>query len=147
MQGFNLSGAPGLGPEPVAEWKTQRDRRDQRELQREQTRKLKIEWADKLWLAQNHPVPDSVLAWLSENRSEASKIGVSRWNLETLPALVNRQHQLRTTEEFTRILDRCDVSTSVSGFPQNPQIPQNQAKMRAPRKDRGKARKRPSTTT
>lgn len=126
----------------MAEWQTQRDRRDQRELQREQIRRLKIEWTDKLWLAQNHPVDDSVLAWLSEHRSEASKLGASRWNLETLPDLVARQTQLRTAEAFERILDRCKVSTV------SPVSTESQQKSaRKPRRDSGKARKHPTQTT
>ena len=57
------------------EWTTQRQRKENREAEREAARRLKIEWADKLWLAQNHPVDDAVLAWLAEHRAEASKIG------------------------------------------------------------------------
>lgn len=121
----------------MADWQTQREVRDKRQQARDELRRLKIEWADKFWLAQNHPVGDSVLAWLAENRSEASKIGASRWNLETLPALITRQHQLRTAEEFQRILDRCAVST----------VSTESTKTRAPRRDRGKARKRPKQTT
>jgi hypothetical protein len=121
----------------MAEWQTPRDVRDRRQQQRDELRRLRIEWADKYWLALNHPVSDSVLAWLAENRAEASKIGSSRWHLETLPALINRQHQLRTAEEFQRILDRCAVSTDSTESPIT----------RAPRKDRGKARRRPSQTT
>lgn len=128
----------------MAEWQTQRDVRDKRQQARDDLRRLKIEFADKLWLAQNHPVADSVLVWLSENRAEASKIGASRWNLETLPSLINQQHKLRTAAEFTRILDQCRISE----IPQNPQFPQNQQKSaRKPRRDAGKARKRPKQTT
>ena len=122
----------------MADWTTQRDARDKRQQQRDDLRRLRIEWADKLWLAENHPVSDSVLAWLAENRAEASKIGASRWNLETLPALINRQHQLRTAEEFMQVLDRCKVSTVSTVSPES-------AKKRAHRRDRGKARKRTST--
>lgn len=127
----------------MAEWQTQRDRRDQRELQREQIRRLKIEWQDKLWLAQNHPVDDSVLAWLSENRAEASKLGASRWNLETLPDLVARQTQLRTAAEFERILDRCKISTvsTVSTESEKKRADSAQSS-RQIRCDAGKARKR-----
>lgn len=121
----------------MADWQTQRDRRDQREQQRDELRRLRIEWADKYWLAQNHPVADSVLAWLAENRAEASKIGSSRWHLETLPALINRQHQLRTAEEFQRIIDRCAVST-VSTVSTESQLKSAQ------RRDHGNARKRTS---
>lgn len=123
----------------MAEWQTQRDVRDRRQQARDDLRRLRIEWADKLWLAENHPVDDAVLAWLSENRAEASKIGASRWNLETLPGLINRQHQLRTAAEFARILDQCQVTTEALS---SPQIKQK----RAPRSDRGKARKRSTTT-
>jgi len=128
----------------MAEWQTQREVRDRRQQQRDEARRLKIEWADKYWLCMNHPVADSVLAWLAENRAEASKIGASRWNLETLPALINRQHQLRTAEEFQRILDRCAISTDST-------VSTESLKLRAPskrqaRRDRGKARKRPTQT-
>lgn len=121
----------------MTDWQTQRDARDRRQQQRDELRRLRIEWTDKFWLAQNHPVADSVLAWLAENRAEASKIGSSRWHLETLPALINRQHQLRTAEDFQRVLDRCAISTDST----------ESQKVRAPRKDRGKARKRPKQTT
>jgi len=129
----------------MAEWQTQREVRDKRQQARDDLRRLRIEWADKYWLAQNHPVADSVLAWLAENRSEASKIGASRWNLETLPALINRQHQLRTADEFQRILDRCAISTDSTVSPES-------LEMRAPskrqrRRDAGKARKRSNATT
>lgn len=133
----------------MAEWTTQRDARDRRQQQRDDARRLKIEWADKYWLAQNHPVSDSVLAWLAENRGEASKIGASRWNLETLPALINRQHQLRTAEEFTRILDRCKVSTVSTVSPESLETRADSVRgtSRTPRRDRGKARKRPRVDT
>lgn len=133
----------------MADWTTQRDARDKRQQQRDDLRRLRIEWADKLWLAENHPVADSVLAWLSEHRAEASKIGASRWNLETLPQLVNRQHQLRTAEEFQRILDRCRVSTvstvSTESLEMRADSVRGASRARAHRRDRGKARKRPST--
>lgn len=133
----------------MAEWQTQRDRRDHRELQREQKRRLQIEWADKLWLAQNHPCDDSVLAWLSENRAEASKVGSSRWNLETLPELHKRQQQLRQAAAFEEVLARASVSQqtltaeqvlAAGGFPQNPQNQPVETRKR--RADAGKARKR-----
>ena len=92
------------------EWMTQRERKQTRDAIREEARRLKIEWADKLWLAQNHPVDDAVLAWLSEHRAEASKIGSSRWNLETLPALVTRQAELRRAAAFEEVLQRASVS-------------------------------------
>ena len=86
------------------EWATQRERRQSREDVRAAERRLRIEWADKLWLAQHHPCDDSVLAWLSENRAEASKIGASRWHLETLPALTEAQAKLRQAAEFERLI-------------------------------------------
>jgi hypothetical protein len=92
------------------EWNTNRERKqlaaDQREQEREAKRRLQIEWADKLWLAQNHPCDDSVLSWLSENRAEASKVGSSRWNLETLPDLHKSQQRLRQAAAFQEVLDR-----------------------------------------
>jgi len=131
------------------EWATQRERKRSREQEREVKRRLTIEWADKLWLAQNHPCGDEVLAWLSENRAEASKIGSSRWHLETLPDLHQRQQQLRQAAAFQEVLDRAKVSTqtltvdqvlAAAGSPQIPQIePVETAKRRA-RSDKGKAR-------
>ena len=131
------------------EWATQRERKRSREEAREAKRRLQIEWADKLWLAQNHPCGDEVLAWLSENRAEASKIGSSRWHLETLPDLHQRQQQLRQAAAFQEVLDRAKVSTqtltvdqvlAAAGSPQIPQIePVETAKRRA-RSDKGKAR-------
>ena len=112
------------------EWVTQRQRKESREQIREAARRLKIEWQDKLWLAQNHPCDDSILAWLSENRGEASNIGSSRWNLEVLPNLHKRQEQLRQAAAFEEVLQRAKVSTqtvtveqvlAAGGFPQNPQ--------------------------
>lgn len=136
-------------------WATARERKRTREQEREEKRRLQIEWADKLWLAQNHPVDDAILAWLSEHRAEASKIGASRWNLETLPGLHDRQRQLRQAAAFQAVLDRASIShqtltaeavLAAGGFPQNPQNPQNQpvesTKRRAQRRDAGKARKR-----
>jgi hypothetical protein len=136
------------------EWATQRERKRSREAEREAARRLKIEWADKLWLAQNHPCGDEVLAWLSENRAEASKIGSSRWHLETLPDLHQRQQQLRQVAAFQEVLDRAKVShqtltveavLAAGGFPQNPQDQlvktENAAQpvKRSRRKDAGKA--------
>jgi len=119
------------------EWVTQRQRKESREQIREAARRLKIEWADKHWLAMNHPCDDSILAWLSENRAEASSIGASRWNLEILPNLHKRQEQLRQAAAFEEVLQRAKVSTQTltveqvlsearsaddaGGFPQNPQ--------------------------
>jgi hypothetical protein len=96
------------------EWTTQRERKqlasDARELIRAQKRQLQIAWQDSFWLASHHPCGDSVLAWLSENRQEASKIGANRWNLETLPDLVAKQSQLRKAEQFQAVLDRASIS-------------------------------------
>ena len=96
------------------EWTTQRERKqnaaDARELIRAQKRQLAIQWQDSFWLASNHPCADSVLAWLSENRQEASKIGANRWNLETLPDLVAKQSHLRKAEAFQAVLDRASIS-------------------------------------
>lgn len=112
------------------EWVTQRQRKESREEAREAKRRLLIEFVDKLWLASNHPCDDSVLAWLSENRAEASKIGSSRWHLETLPELHKRQQQLRQAAAFEEVLARASVSQqtltaeavlAAGGFPQNPQ--------------------------
>lgn len=137
------------------EWTTQRQRKQTRDDVREAKRRLLIEWADKYWLAQNHPVSDSVLAWLAENRAEASKVGASRWHLETLPALVAAQERLRMAERFEAVLERARVShqtlTVQDVLGDSPQIPQNQPAEtgnaapsgRRPRRDAGKARKRP----
>jgi len=137
------------------EWVTQRERKRSREEAREAKRRLQIEWADKLWLAQHHPCGDEVLAWLSENRAEASKVGSSRWHLETLPDLHQRQQQLRQAVAFQEVLDRAKVSTqtltveevlAAGGFPQNPQV-QPVEKQKAPRTNKGKrqaSRKRSS---
>jgi len=144
------------------EWVTQKERRQSRDAERAALQRLRIEWADKLWLAQNHPCADSVLAWLSEHRAEASKIGASRWNLETLPALVKRQGQLRKAAKFAEVLQRASVSSKTLTVDKvlsearsaddgdSPQIPQNQpvetdngaapALQRPKRRDAGKAR-------
>ena len=140
------------------EWVTQRQRKESREEAREAKRRLKIEWADKLWCATNHPCDDSVLAWLSENRAEASNVGSSRWNLETLPNLHKRQQQLRQAAAFEEVLARAKVSQqtltaeavlAAGGFPQIPQDqaadPVENAKRRARRKDAGK--RQPSRKT
>ena len=140
-------------------WVTQRERRQNREDAREAKRRLVIEWQDKLWLAQNHPCADSVLAWLSEHRGEASKIGASRWHLETLPALVATQDRLRKAERFEAVLERARVShqtlTVQDVLGDSPQSPQNQPveignaapSARRPRRHAGKARKRPKQTS
>lgn len=130
-------------------WQTQRERRQTRDDIREAKRRLVIEWQDKFWLASNHPVDDSVLAWLAENRPEASKIGSSRWHLETLPDLTERQRQLRQAEAFAAVLERAatsrqtvtvqDVLSQAGAFPQPD--PVENKKRRARRKDAGFARK------
>ena len=108
---------------------SQKEQRRTREEQREAARRLKIAFADQLWLAQNHPCDDSILAWLCENRAEASKIGANRWNLEILPQLIKRQEELRNPSEFQLILDRLATNETLA-FPQNPQIPQDPPKKR-----------------
>lgn len=143
------------------EWATRARAKESREAARAADRRLKIEWADKLWLAQNHPCDDSILAWLSEHRADASKIGASRWNLETLPGLHDRQRQLRQQAAFEAVLERASISRQTltvdqvlsearraddGGFSQIPQPdPVENKKRRATRKDAGKARKRTST--
>lgn len=139
------------------EWVTQRQRKESREQIREAARRLKIEWADKLWMAQNHPCDDSVLAWLSENRAEASNVGSSRWNLETLPNLHKRQQQLRQAAAFEEVLQRAKVSQqtltaeavlAAGGFPQNPQVEVvENKKRRAHAGKRQPSRKQTTTTT
>lgn len=128
-----------------------KERKQNRDAEREAARRLKIEWADKLWLAQNHPVDDAVLAWLAENRAEASKVGSSRWNLEMLPQLHERQQQLRQAAAFQEVLDRAKVShqtltteavLAAGGFPQIPQVqPVENKKRRANAGTRQPARK------
>jgi hypothetical protein len=141
------------------EWVTQKERRqlatDAREQARAAKRQLTIEWADKYWLCTNHPADDSVLAWLSEHRSEASKIGASRWNLETLPMLVDKQSQLRKAAAFQEVLDRAKVShqtltveavLEAGTFPQADSVENSNAahkQQRPKRQDAGIARKRP----
>ena len=140
------------------EWTTQRERKqlasDARELIRAQKRQLQIAWQDSYWLASNHVCSDSVLAWLSENRQEASKIGANRWNLETLPDLVAKQAQLRKAEAFQAVLDRASVShqtltaeavLKAGGFPQAETVENVKAAQLTPkpqRRDAGIARKR-----
>jgi hypothetical protein len=140
------------------EWVTQKERKqlasDARELIRAQKRQLQIAWQDSYWLAQNHPCGDSVLAWLTENRQEASKIGANRWNLETLPDLVAKQAQLRKAEQFQAVLDRASVShqtltaeavLQAGGFPQAETVENAKVAQLSPnpqRKDAGIARKR-----
>ena len=124
-----------------------KERKLNRDAEREAARRLKIEWADKLWLAQNHPCSDEILAWLAEHRAEASKIGSSRWNLETLPELHAKQQQLRQAAAFQEVLDRAKVShqtltaeavLAAGGFPQIPQDkPVEKQKTRRTRSDKG----------
>ena len=136
------------------EWATQRECKRSREAEREAKRRLQIEWADKLWLASHHPCDDSVLAWLSENRGEASKVGSSRWNLDTLPNLHKRQQQLRQAAAFEDVLSRASVSQqtltaeavlTAGGFPQNPQV-QPVEKRKTPRANKGKRQPSRKTT-
>jgi len=140
------------------QWATQRERRRSREEEREAKRRLQIEFQDKLWLCTHHPCGDEILAWLSENRAEASKIGSSRWHLETLPELHKRQQQLRQAAAFEEVLQRASVSQqtltaeqvlAAGGFPQNPQV-EPVEKQKAPRTNKGKRqpsrRKRTSQT-
>jgi hypothetical protein len=140
------------------EWTTQRERKqlasDARELIRAQKRQLQIAWQDSFWLASNHVCSDSVLAWLSENRQEASKIGANRWNLETLPDLVAKQAQLRKAEQFQAVLDRASIShqtltaeavLKAGGFPQAETVGNSKPAHLSPkpqRRDAGIARKR-----
>jgi hypothetical protein len=140
------------------EWTTQKERKqlasDARELVRAQKRQLQIAWQDSYWLAQNHPCDDTVLAWLSENRQEASKIGANRWNLETLPDLVAKQAQLRKAEQFQAVLDRASISHQTltaeavlraGGFPQSDPVENAKPAQLTPkpqRKDAGSARKK-----
>ena len=140
------------------EWVTQKERKqlasDARDLIRAQKRQLAIQWQDSFWLANNHPCGDSVLAWLSENRQEASKIGANRWNLETLPDLVAKQAQLRKAEQFQAVLDRASIShqtltaeavLKAGGFPQAETVENLKPAQLTPkpqRRDAGLARKR-----
>ena len=95
-----------------------------RDEQREAARRLKIEFKDKLWLAERHPVDDSVIAWLCENRAEASKIGLYQWNLEILPNLIKTQTGLRDPESFQQYLDRAaEMQQAAESIPQIPQVP------------------------
>ena len=128
------------------QWETQRERKRSREEEREAKRRLQIEFQDKLWLCTNYPCGDDILAWLSENRADASKIGSSRWHLETLPELHKRQQQLRQAAAFEEVLQRASVSQqtltaeqvlAAGGFPQNPQVDPAE-KQKTPRTNKGK---------
>jgi hypothetical protein len=84
-----------------------------------------------------------------DDAREASKIGASRWNLETLPGLVKSQEKLRLAEQFEAVLKRAEVSHQtlttdqvLAGFPQNQPVENNKRR----RADSGKARKRPRQT-
>jgi len=134
------------------EWTTAREQRRTREETREAKRRLTIEFADKLWLASSYPCDDAILAWLSEHRAEASKIGASRWNLETLPTLHEHQRRLRQAAAFQEVLERASIShqtltaeavLAAGGFPQIPQpeVVENK-KRRAHAGKRQKRRKR-----
>jgi len=99
------------------------EKRQTRDQEREEARRLKIEWKDKLWLAERHPVDDSVIAWLCENRAEASKIGLYQWNLEILPQLIKTQTGLRDPESFQQYLDRAaEQQQAAANIPQFPQV-------------------------
>ena len=112
-----------------------KERKQTRDEQREADRRLKIEWKDKLWLAERHPVDDSVIAWLCENRAEASKVGLYQWNLEILPQLIKTQTGLRDPESFQQYLDRAvEQQQAAENIPQFPQVP--------PKKRRAHAGKR-----
>ena len=126
---------------------TQRERRETRDAERSRLQRLKIEWADKLWLAQHHVCPDSTLAWLTENRAEASKLGLHRWNLETLPGLVEAQRKLRTAETFEQLIRNAErssqtvtVSDVLESFPQVQPV----ENLKTPRRNKG--RRQPSRT-
>ena len=100
------------------------EKRQTRDEQREEARRLKIEWKDKLWLAERHPVDDSMIAWLCENRAEASKVGLYQWNLEILPQLIKTQTGLRDPESFQQYLDRAaEQQQAAANIPQFPQDP------------------------
>lgn len=145
VQGY-ISTSPHMAN---GEWVTQRERKQTRDAIREEARRLKIEWADKLWLAQNHPVDDAVLAWLSEHRAEASKVGSSRWNLETLPGLVARQAELRKAAAFEEVLHRASTSTQtvtvqdvLAGFPQVQSVENAKRRAHAGKRQRRRERSR-----
>ena len=112
-----------------------KERKRTRDEQREADRRLKIEWKDKLWLAERHPVDDSVIAWLCENRAEASKIGLYQWNLEILPKLIGVQTRMRDPGSFQQYLDEvAEQQQAAENIPQFPQDP--------PKKRRAHAGKR-----
>ena len=112
-----------------------KERKRTRDEQREADRRLKIEWKDKLWLAERHPVDDAVIAWLCENRAEASKIGLYQWNLEILPKLIGVQTKMRDPGSFQQYLDEvAEQQQAAENIPQFPQDP--------PKKRRAHAGKR-----
>ena len=103
---------------------SQKERKRTRDEQREADRRLKIEWKDKLWLAERHPVDDAVIAWLCENRAEASKVGLYQWNLEILPKLIDVQTRMRDPDSFQQYLDRAaEQQQAAANIPQFPQVP------------------------
>ena len=103
---------------------SQKERKRTRDEQREADRRLKIEWKDKLWLAERHPADDAVIAWLCENRAEASKVGLYQWNLEILPRLIDTQTKLRDPDSFQQYLDRAaEQQQAAANIPQIPQVP------------------------
>ena len=105
-------------------FKSQKERQLTRDEQREEARRLKIEWKDKLWLAERHPVDDVVIAWLCENRADASKVGLYQWNLEILPRLIDTQTKLRDPDSFQQYLDRAaEQQQAAANIPQIPQVP------------------------
>jgi hypothetical protein len=112
-----------------------KERKRTRDEQREADRRLKIEWKDKLWLAERHPVDDAVIAWLCENRAEASKVGLYQWNLEILPKLIGVQTRMRDPGSFQQYLDEvAEQQQAAANIPQFPQDP--------PKKRRAHAGKR-----
>ena len=117
---------------------SQKEQRQTRDEQREADRRLKIEWKDKLWLAERHPVDDAVIAWLCENRAEASKIGLYQWNLEILPKLIGVQTRMRDPGSFQQYLD--EVAEQQQAAENIPQVPQD-----PPKKRRAHAGKRQSS--
>jgi len=119
-------------------YESAKERKRTRDQEREAARLLKIEWKDKLWMCQRFPADDTVIAWLCENRSEASKIGLYQWNYEVLPQLIETQTKLRNPESFQSFLDRtAEVQHATANIPQFPQFPQDQPKKRRARSDKG----------
>ena len=121
-----------------------KERKQTRDEQREADRRLKIEWKDKLWLAQRHPVDDAVIAWLCENRAEASKVGLYQWNLEILPQLIKTQTGLRDPESFQQYLDRAaEQQQAAENIPQFPQVPVKKRRAHAGKRQRSRKVRKP----